>query len=156
VLSGGAAHPLVCRRRAVGMGRPSLRAAAHLSGSAFDLNTHDGPIVGIVLHRSRQQPNYLDRPTMARPTPASYQRDLVVYGTIFLVVASLYSAQVVILPIVLAILLAFVLAPVVGFLQRHGIHRIISVSLVVGLATVAFIGVILAVGYQARQLMIEI
>lgn len=91
-----------------------------------------------------------------RHSTASWQRYFFVYGSIFLVVASLYFAQVVILPIVLAILLAFVLAPVVGFLQRHGIHRIISVSLVVGLATLAFIGVILAVGYQARQLMIEI
>lgn len=86
----------------------------------------------------------------------SWQRAFFFYATLCLVIASLYFARVVILPVVLSILFAFVLAPLVSWLQRQGLHRIIAVSLVVGFATLIFAGVIGTVIYQANELATEI
>ena len=67
---------------------------------------------------------------------ASWQRYFFIYATICLVVASLYFGHIIILPIVLSILIAFILIPLVTWLQKHGLHRIISVGLVVLLGDV--------------------
>ncbi|MEO6163322.1 MAG: AI-2E family transporter [Candidatus Binatia bacterium] len=56
-----------------------------------------------------------------------------------LLVAILYWAQAIFIPVALAILLTFLLAPVVGQLQRWGINRGLSVTLVV-LLTVLLLG----------------
>lgn len=62
-----------------------------------------------------------------------------------LVVATLYLARVVLIPIALALLLSFLLAPLVNRLEKFGLHRVPSVILVAALSFAA-IG---AVGYVA-------
>jgi predicted PurR-regulated permease PerM len=56
------------------------------------------------------------------------------WGTIALVVAGLYWLQAVLIPIALAVLLTFLLSPVVGALQRRGLGRVPSVLVTVVLA----------------------
>ena len=66
---------------------------------------------------------------------------LVVLGTLVLIVASMYWARPVLIPVALAILLAFLLSPVDSALQRLGLGRIVSVALLAAL-TFSLIGVI--------------
>jgi predicted PurR-regulated permease PerM len=62
-----------------------------------------------------------------------------VSACVVLVVAALYLANKVLIPLALAILLTFILAPVVIWLQRHGFKRVLPVTLVV-LVTVVLLG----------------
>ena len=55
-------------------------------------------------------------------------------GSAALVVAALYWGQKILVPFVLAVLLAFVLAPLVSQLERRGLRRVPAVLLVVCLA----------------------
>src|SRR5579871_5934556 len=82
----------------------------------------------------------------------SWQRPLFIAGSLVLVVAALYLAKVVLLPVVLAILLTLVLSPVVGTLQRLGLGRIPSVIAVVVLAICLLGGVGLGVAVQLKNL----
>lgn len=61
------------------------------------------------------------------------QRPLVVLGSLILVIAALYWAQVILIPIALALLLTFILSPMVAALHRAGLGRTPSVILVVAL-----------------------
>jgi predicted PurR-regulated permease PerM len=56
------------------------------------------------------------------------------WGIIALVVAGLYWLQAVLIPLALAVLLTFLLSPVVGTLQRRGLGRVSAVLVTVGLA----------------------
>ena len=56
------------------------------------------------------------------------------WGIIALVVAALYWLQAVLIPMALAVLLTFLLSPVVGLLQRRGLGRVPSVLMTVLLA----------------------
>src|SRR3974390_823773 len=47
------------------------------------------------------------------------------------VIATLYWARAILIPFALAVLLTFVLTPLVLFLQRHGLGRVPSLSIVV-------------------------
>jgi predicted PurR-regulated permease PerM/CheY-like chemotaxis protein len=67
----------------------------------------------------------------------------VLLGGFTLVVAVLYVAQAVLMPFALAVLLTFFLAPIVVALQRLGLGRVLSVTLV----TVLMLGVIGGVAY---------
>jgi predicted PurR-regulated permease PerM len=78
-----------------------------------------------------------------RDTTSSWQRAFLVLGSIVLIVGALYFAQSVLVPVVLAVLLTFVLNPLVCVLHRHGVHRVLAVILVVALA----FAVVGAVGY---------
>src|SRR5262249_25333841 len=71
----------------------------------------------------------------ARSSSYAWQRLLFTIGSIVLVVAALYLARAVLIPIVLAVLLRLVLSPVVGSLERIGLGRIPSV---VGAVFLAF------------------
>jgi predicted PurR-regulated permease PerM len=70
----------------------------------------------------------------ASPSSTAWQRSLIVCGSLVLVVAALYWARAVLIPVVLAVLLTFILSPLVSALQRRGLGRIPSVVLVVALA----------------------
>jgi predicted PurR-regulated permease PerM len=70
----------------------------------------------------------------AAPSYSSWQRTLVILGSLVVVVASLYWAQRILVPIALAVLIAFVLQPVVAALQRRGLRRTFAVLLTVCLA----------------------
>src|SRR5262245_50206230 len=70
------------------------------------------------------------------PARALAQRTFYLLGSAGLVVAALYWGQRVLIPLALAVLLAFVLAPLVSRLARHGLRRLPAVLLVVALAFV--------------------
>ena len=72
---------------------------------------------------------------MARRTTILKNSRLVIVGAICVVVATLYFAQEVLIPLVLAILLAFLLAPVVRYVElRLRLGRVPAVLVVVGVA----------------------
>src|SRR3990170_5811330 len=56
---------------------------------------------------------------------------LIAFGNIVLIVASLYWAQAILIPVALAILLTFLLSPVAGALERIVFGRLPSVILIV-------------------------
>src|SRR3989304_4833329 len=58
---------------------------------------------------------------------------LIAFGNIVLIVASLYWAQAILIPVALAILLTFLLSPVAGALERIVFGRLPSVILIVAL-----------------------
>jgi len=64
----------------------------------------------------------------------------IVFAGLTLAVACLYWARVVIIPIALAVLLAFLLDPLVVFLQRPGVPRGVAVPAVVAVALVFALG----------------
>jgi predicted PurR-regulated permease PerM len=69
-----------------------------------------------------------------------------------LVTTSLYLAQKILIPLALAILLAFILSPVVDFLHRRGLWRVPSVLLVVVLSLLLVGGIGLALTFQLKSL----
>jgi predicted PurR-regulated permease PerM len=81
---------------------------------------------------------------------------MVILGSLVLIVASLYWAQKILIPLALAILLAFILSPAAMALQRRGLGRIPSVILVVLLALLVLVGVGSVLSYQVRSLAKEL
>ena len=65
-----------------------------------------------------------------RSSPLRQYHPLIILGGIVLATASIYWAQKILIPLALAVLLAFVLNPVVAFVQRRGLPRVPSVILV--------------------------
>jgi len=76
-------------------------------------------------------------------------------GTV-LVVAVLYWAQMILIPLALAVLLTFVLAPVVSGLQRWGLNRSLAVSIVVLLTLLLLSGTAWLAAVQVRNLADEL
>jgi len=68
------------------------------------------------------------------------------------IVAALYFAKAIFLPLALAILLTFLLAPVVRLLRNWGVPRVAAVVLVVAFACTFFLGIGALVGQQVTQL----
>src|SRR5262249_45688314 len=81
-----------------------------------------------------------------------WPRPLVVWAALVLIAASLYWASAIMIPIVLAILVTFILAPLVAVLQRRGLGRVLSVLIVVSLVATLLVGIGWAVTDQLRQL----
>ena len=75
------------------------------------------------------------------PTKSLKLSPLVVMGTLVLIVASMYWARAVLMPVALALLLTFLLSPIDSALQRLGLGRVVSVTLLAVL-TFSVIGVI--------------
>jgi predicted PurR-regulated permease PerM len=85
------------------------------------------------------------------PTKSLKLSPLVVVGTLVLIVASLYWARAVLMPVALAMLLAFLLSPCDSALQRLGLGRVVSVTLLAVL-TFLLIGVIgWAISVQVKE-----
>ena len=82
----------------------------------------------------------------------SWQRSLLVWGSLVLVVAMLYWARAVLIPVVLAVLLTFILSPAVTALQRRGLWRVPAVIVVVLIASVVVAGIGAAVVLQVKAL----
>ncbi len=68
------------------------------------------------------------------------------------IVAALYFAKAIFLPLALGILLTFLLAPAVRLLRNWGVPRVAAVVLVVAFACTVFLGVGALVGQQMTQL----
>ena len=88
----------------------------------------------------------------ATVTPPNSYRPLIILGGIVLVTTSLYLAQKILIPLALAVLLAFILAPVVDVLHRRGLWRVPSVLLVVVLSLLLVGGIGLALTFQLKSL----
>jgi predicted PurR-regulated permease PerM len=78
-------------------------------------------------------------PLKAFDTPGTPR--LVVLGGLILAIACLAWARVVFIPIALALLATFLLSPVVALVRRTGLHRVVSVVVVVVLAVALVAGV---------------
>lgn len=85
-----------------------------------------------------------------------WQRFFIVSGGAALIVAMLYFAREVLVPVALAILIAFILRPMVTVVQRRGLGRIPSVLLVTSLAGLLVVATSLAVLYQLKSLAEEL
>jgi predicted PurR-regulated permease PerM len=86
------------------------------------------------------------------PTKSLKLSPLVVLGTLVLIVASMYWARPVLIPVALAMLLTFLLSPVDSALQRLGLGRVVSVALL-AVMTFSLIGVIgWAISVQVKEI----
>ncbi len=77
---------------------------------------------------------------MAKPVELSRSSRFVILASVCVVVAALYFAQEVLIPLALSVLITFLLTPLVRWLERTGMGRILAVLLVVTLALTLFAG----------------
>ena len=76
--------------------------------------------------------------------------------TVLGIVGALYVAKAVFIPLALAVLLTFVLAPPARLLRQWGVPRIPAALTVVLLAFISIMGSVLALGQQLNQLASEL
>ena len=81
---------------------------------------------------------------MAAPSNSGYLRPFVTTTTLLLIFAALYLARAVVVPVVLSALLAFLLTPVVSWLQHWRVPRVVA-AVGVSLLAFSFIGAVLMV-----------
>ncbi len=76
---------------------------------------------------------------------------LIAFGSLVLIIACLYWAQTVLIPIALSIMLTFLLSPVAGTLERIGLKRLPSVLLIVVLtfSSLAMIGWVVSIEFTS-------
>jgi predicted PurR-regulated permease PerM len=91
-------------------------------------------------------------PPLVRPTDTSSLNSLLNLALFVVIVAGLYFAREVIIPITLAVLLSFVLAPLVKLLRGLGVWRVPSVLLAVVLALAMVLGIAGLIGTQIADL----
>ncbi len=72
---------------------------------------------------------------MARPAELAKNSRFIVLAAVCVVVAALYFAQDVLIPLALAVLFCFLLSPLVKRVERFGMHRVAAVTVVVLAAT---------------------
>ncbi|HZU35274.1 MAG TPA: AI-2E family transporter, partial [Gemmataceae bacterium] len=85
-------------------------------------------------------------------SPLGPYRPLVMLAGLVLVIATLYWAQKILIPLVLAVLLTFILSPLVTLLQRRGVPRIVAALLVVLLAMLVLGGIGTGLALQVKRL----
>ncbi len=97
-----------------------------------------------------------ETPPSVPPASSPELRTLVAVAVGSIVVATLYIAQDVLIPITLAVMLSFVLSPLVDLLGRIGLGRAaaVALSVLVSLATIGMIGTLL--GSQAATLTADV
>ena len=105
-----------------------------------------------VVTGSREAPVDIPGAAQVRPTSAPELKTLAAVAVGTLVIAALYFGQEVLIPITLAVMLSFVLSPVVNFLQRLRLWRAPAVILTV-LAALGVLGLVgTLIGSQAASL----
>ncbi len=101
-----------------------------------------------------------DRNNVARvhPVPIWQRAVILLTGTVvgLVVVMGLQWGRPVLIPIALAVLLTFLLNPVVRFLERRGLGRIFAVMMAVSLAGVVLMGLGWAVTRQVAGVLVEL
>lgn len=85
---------------------------------------------------------------MARTSPAKDISKLLTVVSAVLVIAALYFARVILVPLALAVLFTFLLTPLAGALERIHFPRFVAILLVVGVAIAGFGGIGWTVGNQ--------
>ena len=86
------------------------------------------------------------------PTPAPSSSGVAALVVVVVLVAALYFGREVFIPLALAVLLSFALSPLVTFLHRRSVNRVVAVAVVVGLTFMVIGGVGLLVGTQLARL----
>src|SRR5581483_10588799 len=86
------------------------------------------------------------------PSTNGLQRAYFTLGTLTLVALILYFAQVVLIPLALAILLAFILSTPANWLEQRGLHRVPSVLIAAALGFAILGGVLYVAGLEVRGL----
>jgi predicted PurR-regulated permease PerM len=86
------------------------------------------------------------------PTKSLKASPLIVAGTLVLIVASMYWARPVLIPVALAMLLAFLLSPVDSALQRLGLGRLVSVALLAVMAFSLIVVIGWAISVQVKEI----
>jgi predicted PurR-regulated permease PerM len=76
---------------------------------------------------------------------------LIVVGALVLIVATMYWARPVLIPVALAMLLAFLLSPVDSALQRLGLGRVVSVALLAALTFALIVVIGWAISLQVME-----
>src|SRR6476661_8248617 len=89
---------------------------------------------------------------MARPVQLAKGSKFIVLASVCVVVAALYFAREVLVPLALAILLTFLLAPVVRRVERLGLGRVPATLAVVLLG----LGLVGAIGYVVERQFVQI
>src|SRR5271156_2664725 len=90
---------------------------------------------------------------MAKTTsPFVAYRPFLILAGLVLAVATLYWAQKLVVPLVLAVLLTFILSPLVSLLQGRGLPRIPAAVLVVLIALLALAGIGSGLTLQVKRL----
>src|SRR6185437_248109 len=87
-----------------------------------------------------------------RPAVQTTASPILTAGGIVLAIGGLYFGSEIFVPFALAILLSFILTPMVNWLRRRGVPRIAAVLMAVTLAFVVVAGLALVVGRQLVQL----
>ena len=98
-------------------------------------------------HADHPEPSFI-----TEPPPASARAGLAVLNGAAVLVAALYFGRPLLVPLVLAALLAFVLAPIVGLLQRARLGKAPAVLIAVALAFAAIVGIGAVVAGQVTAL----
>jgi predicted PurR-regulated permease PerM/CheY-like chemotaxis protein len=92
---------------------------------------------------------------MAVKSSATFQQVLATLGSIVLIVVSLSLAQKILIPLVMAVLLTFILTPLVAALQRRGLKKVYAAVIVVLLVLALLGGLIWTVTSQLHTLASE-
>src|SRR5918992_4282951 len=93
---------------------------------------------------------------MARPVDLAKGSRFVILASVCVVTAALYFAQEVLIPLALAVLITFLLAPLVTRLERWRLGRVPSVVIVVGLAMALVAGIGAIVTRQMLRLLYDL
>ncbi len=115
-----------------------------------------------LLFRTRDDYPDLDRlmsrpkPVSVRPLPVAGEKAFYRLAVILMIVAVLYWAQAVFLPLALAVLFAFALTPVAGWLERRGLGRVPAALLSTAAAIGLVAGVLVVAGRQAERLALDL
>ncbi|MBV0891842.1 AI-2E family transporter [Paracoccus sp. Z118] len=95
-------------------------------------------------------------PPPSEPAAAPQQTDVVRLAAALviaaIVVAALYLGQTILIPLAIAFLISFVLGPLVGWMARRGVPRILGVALTMALVLAVLGGIGTVVGVQVRSL----
>src|SRR4249919_1762727 len=96
------------------------------------------------------------RPVSVRPLPVEGERGFYRLGVILMIVGVLHWAQAVFLPLALAVLFAFALAPVAGWLERRRLGRVPAALVSTAVAIGLIAGVLAVAGRQAERLALDL
>src|ERR1017187_8706461 len=80
-----------------------------------------------------------------------YARVSVIVIGIFAFISMLYLAQSIIVPIIYATIIAIVLSPVVSFLVRKKLNRIIAIAITIVIVIIAFMSIIALLSSQVSM-----
>ena len=89
---------------------------------------------------------------MTEHTPAWYTKVTTILLGLSLAVLILYVGRDVLIPLAYAALVSVLLHPVVSFLEKHKVPRLLAITIVVGIACVGVVALVTVIGMQISQL----